>query len=246
MVADNRCGKFRKVCRKRFRIVGEVPVRSAVQLYALNTESLQQSRHDDSPDRVNRVKDHLETGLPDSFCIDCLECEHRIYMPVSKISLLHCTEVFDTGEIKLPAVSALKYGGPCIGIEELALPVKELQGVPLHRVMRRSQDDPAVGMLENDSHLSCRGRGEPGLDHIHSAGHKSAADNILHHPARDTGVLPDHYLIALAFLFRHALPELCTIGIREFNNIHRGEGIPRNAAYSPPYSRNRFNQSHNK
>ena len=104
-----------------------------------------------------------------------------IYMHVREIFLCHMPDRVHIAEIEALIFSTGKYCSALFGIEKLPFFIEQFQRIPLLRVVGRSEYNAAIGLLEDDGHLCCRGRGISGLDYIYTAGQKSAADHLLHH-----------------------------------------------------------------
>jgi len=74
------------------------------------------------------------------------------------------------------------------------VPVEQLEGIPLLGIVRGSQDDAAVSLLEHNGHLHRGSGGQAGVDHVYAAGSQGAAYDLVHHRTGDTGIAAHHHL----------------------------------------------------
>ena len=175
-----------------------MPVRSAVDLYAFHTEALEKPRHDDATDRIHRIESHLESGLADSLRIHGIKSKHCVYMLVGKVFFLDMPYGVNIAEIEIVLLCAGKDLRSFLCIQELPFLIQELQGIPLLRIVGSGQDYPSVSLFKDYSHFCSRCRSISGLYHIHAAGHKSPAYDLLHHLAGDPGILADDHPVPFA------------------------------------------------
>ena len=104
------------------------------------------------------------------------------------------SEVFDVGIVEVFFLGHVEHLLSFSSIEELALAVEQLQGIPLARIVGGSNDDAAVGTTHADSQLSGGCRGIADVDDIEAHTYQRATDDIAHHRARDTAVATDDNL----------------------------------------------------
>ena len=165
-------------------------------------------------------------------------------MPVGEILLGNRPESVHAGKAETGAFRGIQDFLPLGCGEEFALVVKEFEGVPLTRVVRCREYDSAVGPGERDGHLSGGSGSKTAFNDVHATGDEGTHDYLLHHVAREPGILADHDLVPGSV--RSGLPvrQGSRIGCGELDDVNRCEG----AAGCPPDgatdSGNRFNQCH--
>ena len=168
----------------------------------------------------------------------------RARTAVGEILFLDRAQVVDLREGELLGGGEVQDGLAFHGGEELALVVQELEGVPLARVVAGGQDDAAVGLREEDGHFRGGRGGEAALDDIDTAAHEGSDDELLHHVARQTGVLADDDLVAGTVRLRLALRQRGGVSGREFDDVNGSERVARCATDGAADAGYGFNQSH--
>ena len=163
--------------------MGEVAVRIAVHAYALDSHSLEKPRHYNSSDGIDSIEHHLESRSFDRLGVNVFELEYLIQMPVSEILLNDCPYGINICKVEVSGLGAVQNCLAFSGIEELALLIEELEGIPLPRVVGGCENDPAVSFRKNDCHFCRRCGSQTRLDDIHTAGCNGAANQILDHLA---------------------------------------------------------------
>ena len=165
-------------------------------------------------------------------------------MLVCEIVFLYNSELFHGSKVKCFVLSTFEYGCTFCCIQEFTLLVEEFERVPLAGVMGGGDDDTAVGPCESHCHFCGRSGGESGLDHIHTAGNECSTDYVLNHFSAETGILADNHLVAFPFSFWASFTQLAAIGVGEFYDVNRGEGITGCSSYGSANSGNGFYECH--
>ena len=244
MLRDDGITQFLEVLRKRFRIVGEVAVRRAVDGDAFHAQTFEQTRHDDGAYGIDRIEDDLEVRIADGFLVHGFQVNDRLDMLVGEIMFRDMTQFIHTAEVEILGRSAVQDSLALGRIEEFTLLIEEFQGVPLTRVVGGGQDDAAVRTGHYNSQFRGRRRGIASLDDIDATGDESTDNQLLDHLAGDAGVLADDHLVALPFCLRTPFAEFLRIGVGEFDDVDRGQRLARSTADGTADTGNGFNQGH--
>ena len=126
-------------------------------------------------------------------------------------------------------------------VEKLAVGVQQFQGVPLAGIVRRGDDDAAVGLFGDHGHF-CSGRGaQPDVDDIGATGQKGSFHEVRNHFARNTGVASYDYG---KFFARTALGDQTHVGRGEFHNVGRRQVLARGPADGAADARDGFDECH--
>ena len=120
-------------------------------------------------------------------------------------------------------------------IQELTTLVQELQCVPLLGIVRSGDDDTAISLVTNHSHLRSGGSAETYVDNIHTTSEERSLDQIVHHLTRDSGITTHDDRKALSAIF---LVHKTCIRSGKFHHIDRGQIITRHASDSTSDTRN--------
>ena len=178
--------------------MGEVAVGLAVEELRLHAECLQQVGQDDAANGVDAIYHHAETSFSDGFGIDQLQGEHAVdVLLVDAVVFAVVAHVVHVGEVEIFGLGNGQNLLTLGFVEELALMVEQLQRIPMARIVRRGDDDAAVGL--EPAHGQFRGRrgGKADIDHVVAHAHERAADDVFHHLARDAGIAPHDDAIVL-------------------------------------------------
>ena len=212
----------------------------AVELhYILHAQRTQQSRNGDAARRVDSVDGNAETGLGNGLLVDQRQSQHALDVGIDGVEILSDgTQVVDLGETDLVALGQAQHLVALGGVDELALGVEQLQGVPMLRVVRGGDDNAAVGLLVDNGHLGGRRRGKAGLDDVDAHTDKGAYNQTVDHSARQTGIATDNECKTLA-----RLPALQEGGKSrsEFNDIDRAQALACGTANGAANTRDGFN-----
>ena len=132
-----------EVLLQGFGVVLEVARRFTVELlYGAHTQLSQQFGQHDTTYRVHTIDSHLEISLADSLHVYEVKCKHAIYMLlVIRVVLCIVTHVVDVGKLECLGSSNRENFISLGSIEELALLIEELEGIPLLGVMACGKDD---------------------------------------------------------------------------------------------------------
>ena len=241
LLADDRRGDLRQVLGQRFRIVGELARRLAVEFHDLAAQLAQQLRDHDASHRVDGVDHHLEAFAPHSVDIDQRQGEHPTDMfVVERFARKHMPQCVDLGKFEVASFGQLQHA-LALGIgEELAVGIEQFQRVPLARIVRGGNDDAAVGLVGRDGQLHAGRRAEPHVDHVGAAAEQGALDQVAHHFARKTCVAADDDPQAALF----ALAQKTDVGSGEFHDVERGQIVARAAADRTADTRDGFDECH--
>ena len=125
--------------------------------------------------------------------------------------------------------------------EEFAVGVEQLQGVPLTRVVRRGDDDAAVGMLRNDGHLRAGRGAQPHVDDVGARGQQRTLDQIGDQPSRNACVAP-HDDAGAASLRTGS--DQAYVGRGELHDVGRRQILARRASDRTPDARNGLDECH--
>ena len=110
---------------------------------------------------------------------------------------------------------------PVGGRDKFAVCVEQLQGIPLHRVVRSSEDDAAVGFVLDDGHLNGGGGRKTKVNHIHSKRLQRTASQFIDNFTRNTGIAPNDN--GERFFF--AVFQQSDEGGNKLHHIERGEVV---------------------
>ena len=193
-LAADRLRDSGQVFGQRFGVVGEFACRVAVQLHDFAPQPPQEFGHNDAAHGIHGVHDHLEAAFADRLGVHERKRQHLLDMrPVERFARKHMPDAVHAGVLEALLLGHRQHA-LALGVgEEFAVGVEQLQGVPLTRVVRRGDDDAAVGPLGDDGHLGARRGAEPDVDHVGAAGQQGALDQIGDHFARNTGVAAYDY-----------------------------------------------------
>ena len=122
-----------EIFRDRFGIVGKLACSLAIQTHdILDPHSLKQFGNCKSAYRIHCIDSHFESGIAHSFHIDGFQCEHLLDVPACISSVgVHFAQTFHRGELKIGIRGHFKHTGTFGCVEEFAVLIKKLQGVPL-------------------------------------------------------------------------------------------------------------------
>ena len=134
-----------KVLLEGLWIMGEVACAVAVQYLVVDTQCLEELGQDDAAYRIDGIGTHAETSLLDSLQIGQLQLEHCIDM-ATVVCIVDdaLSELVDLGILKLLFLGHTEHFGTVGSSEELALAVKQLQGIPLTGIVRGGDDDTTI------------------------------------------------------------------------------------------------------
>ena len=244
LLADDGLAELDEVLRERLGIVGEFARGLAVEADAFHAEALEEAGHDDAANGIDRVDDHLEVRSLDGGDVNGLQRQDGVEVLVREVFLLDVAEGLDGREVEVLAGGEVQDGLAFHGGEEFALVVKELEGVPLARVVRGGEDDAAVCLGEENGHFGRRGRCEAAFDDINAAADERTDDKLFDHVTAQAGVLADDHLVALAVRGRFALRERCRIGIGKLDDVNGGQCVAGGAADGAADTGNGFDERH--
>ena len=188
---------FNKVLLQRFGIVLEVTGRLCEQAgNLLHTELLEQLGQDDTTYTVYCIESHLEVCV--AYCLNVNEVEiqnHVDVLLVVRVVLGVLAQVIHISILEILSLCNAENLLALLLVEELALLVQKLQGIPHTGVVACSEDDTAVCALHCNCNLGGWSAGQTDVHHIKAHAHQSTADNVLHHLARDTCVATNNNLV---------------------------------------------------
>src|SRR5690606_33905509 len=137
------------------------------------------------------VHDDAETARPDGLGVDVRQFQDAAEMGVEEVLLPVCAELLvrDGGGARL-RLGHRQDGPGLAGVEELALRVEQLEGVPLGRVVRgRENDRPRRPCLQNGHRRRGR-RGHAGVHHVAAGALERGGDEAGADVARRAPVAP--------------------------------------------------------
>ena len=108
-------------------------------------------------------------------------------------------------------------------------------------VVAGCDDDAATGTFHRHGYLSGGCGGKPDVDYVEAHAHKSAANNVLDHLARDAGITTYHNLVAFHFCGATNESGVCTC---EFYNVEGIQALTGTSANCATDAGNGFNQTH--
>ena len=227
---------------QRLGVVSKLARRLAVELHNLATQLAQQARDHYTAHGIDRIDHHAETTRTHRFDIDSRQGQHTRDMLIVIIRLLDQTANRVNRRVLIINLFSHSQHAFPFGIgEELACSIQQFEGIPLTRIVRRGDDDTAIGLLRNHGHLRT-GRGtKSDVDHIHARGQQRTDHQIGDQFARQTGISAHHNPHAT---IRIALGHQPSISRRKFHNINRGQVLALHSANRTADTRYGFNQGH--
>ena len=110
-----------------------------------HTQCLEEFRQDDAAHGVDAVESYLEVLLLDGGNVHKVETQHHVYMfLVIGVVFEVFAQSVNVGEVKVFCLSNLQNFVAFVGIEEFALLVEELEGVPMAGVMMMPPQAPSM------------------------------------------------------------------------------------------------------
>ena len=216
-------------------IMCEVTVRLAIQELILNTELIKELWKDDTTNRIDRINNNTETCLLDCLKICKLKVENSLYMTVVKVLFCIFTHVVNISILKCLCLSNSKNLIAVILCKELTTSIKELEGIPMTRVMRSCDDDTTVSTCHSNGKLCGRSRSKADIDNIIAHAHQRTTNHVLHHLARDTSITTNNNLVCRIL---STLTDECSVSRCKLYDIKRIKGITSRTADSTTNTRN--------
>ena len=222
--------------------MGELARRFAVEFHDLAAQFAQQARHDDAAHRVDRVDHHLEAALAHGLDIHKGQRQHPA--DVFVVEILTRNDMADSVDGRVVEIALFRHGQQFLALgigEEFAVRIEQFQRVPLARIVRRRDDDAAVGLLRYDGHLGAGRGAEPHIDHIGAAGQEGSLHQIGHQFARNAGVAAHDYG---KFFARIASGHQPGISRGELHDVGRGQILALGSSDGSANTRNGFDKRH--
>ena len=211
--------------------MGKVTVRSVVEYSEFYTESLEQTREYHSTNAVDSVDTNLEFSVLDSLHVGKLKVEHAFDVALvhrvvacirTKVVYISIVEVFLLGYFEHLVTILLS--------EEFALAIEQFQCVPLAWVVACGDNNAAKCASPTYSKLCSRSSSEVDVDNVKTHTHKSSANNVAHHVARDTCIASNNNFAA-SLCLSVALHE-SSVSCCKLNDVKRVESVARVSADS--------------
>ena len=214
-----------EVLLEGFRIVGKVARSICVDARHLgHAELAEELGQDDAADRVDRINGHIEMSAANSINVHEFKVLHQFDMALVVGQVLDvAAQGVNVGKLKVAVVGQTYNLRSLFGLEELALLVKEFEGVPLAGVMAGSNDDTTHGLLHSHSQFGGRRRSQTDIHHVEAHTHERAADNVHHHFARQTCIATNDNLAAIVAC--HFLVAQAGVGRYRLGNVNRIERV---------------------
>ena len=164
--------------------MGKITIGLTIQELEAYAQTLQQLGEDDAAYAIDAIHTYRETGLTNHIGINQRESQHAVDVTLVK------TVVFDifTQMINIGILEIFTLGNSenlcAIGrCQEFTLAIKQLQSVPLTRVMGCGDNDTAVGSTHANSQFGSWCGSKSDVQHIIAHTHQSTTYNVLHHLA---------------------------------------------------------------
>ena len=157
--------------------------------HVFNAKFLEQSRDNHAANRVNGIYRYSEVGFTNGFNVNEVKRQHAVDVTthVCGVGVL-VSEAVDIGILKFLGFGNAKHLFSLSIVEEFAVAVEQLQGVPLLRVVRSSEDDAAASVLGNHSKLGGWSGGLSNVYDIKSHAGEGANHHLAHHFAREARI----------------------------------------------------------
>ena len=126
-------------------------------------------------------------------------------------------------------------------VEEFALFVEQLQGIPYAWVMAGRDDDAAAGTFHGDGNLGGGGGGQTDVHHIESHTHEGSAYDVFHHLSADARIASHN---DLARFHLGGFADKCGICRCKLDNIQWIQCVTCRSADCTADAGNRFDKCH--
>ncbi len=222
--------------------MGELARGLAVELHDLAAQRAQQLRDHRAADRIDGIDHHAEPAAAHRLGIDQRERQHLTdVLVVVGFAHEHAAQRIHLGK-EVVLLLGQRQHALALGVgEELALIVEQLEGVPLTGVVRRGDDDAAVGAVVRHGQLDARRGAQAHVHHVGSAAEQRALDEAFDHAPRNTGVAADDDGKFFAWIRFRTQPH---VSRGEFYDIEGREVVALGSAYGAPNARNGLYECH--
>ena len=156
-------------------------------------------------------------------------------------ALLDAADAVDCGVVEPLLFGECQHLLPFGRGEKFSVGVEQFQGVPLAGIVRRGDDDAAVGMLRNDGHLRAGRGAQPHVDDVGARGQQRTLDQIGDQPSRNACVAP-HDDAGAASLRTGS--DQAYVGRGELHDVGRRQILARRASDRTPDARNGLDECH--
>ena len=164
--------------------MGKVAIGLAVQYLVINAKGLQQIGENNAAHAVDGIHADAEAGLADGFCIDKLQGKHALDVALVEGVVFNVfSQMVHIGIFKRLFLGQAQHLVAFFLVEELALAIEQLQGIPLTRIMRGGDDDAAVGTAHTNGQLGGGSGSQSDVDNVVAIAHQGSANHVLHHLA---------------------------------------------------------------
>ena len=161
----------------------------------------EQLRQDHAANRVHGVECNTELASLDCLNIHERKVFHQIdVLLVVAVVLTVLAEVIYIGILEVFSSGDAQHFSTFSSIQEFAVAVQQLQGVPLTGIVRSGQDNTATSAFHRHGQLCGRGGGKTDVHDIEAHAHERTANNVLHHLARDTCIASNDNLVGADFV----------------------------------------------
>ena len=188
-----------KVLFQRFGIVLEVSGRFGKESgYGLHAQLFKKFGKDYTAHAVHAVKSHLEVGLGNGVRINQIQRQYHVdVLLVVSIILAILAQMIHIRILKVFSLGNTKHLVAFFLVQEFALFVQQLQGIPHAGIVAGSNDDAATSAFHGYSDLGCRGCGQTDVHHIKAHAHQGSTHYVLYHLTAYTGIASHNNLVAL-------------------------------------------------
>ena len=187
-----------QVLLQRLWVVLEVAGRFCEHACVFHAELVKEFGQDDATHGIHGIKGHLELAGLDSLHIHQVKPQHHVdVLLVVGIVLDVLAQMVHISILEILSLSDAEHLFSLCLVEELALLVKELQGIPHTGIVAGSEDDTTASLLHGHGNLSGRSGSQSDVDHIESHAHECSTHDVLYHLTGDTCITSHHNLVGL-------------------------------------------------
>ena len=163
-----------------------------------HAQAVKQFGQDNATHAVDRVHTNVEMSIAYSLSINQFQVKNRLYVLVVK-GVVGCVmpQCVNASILVIALFRYVEHLVPVAFRQKFALVVEQFQGVPLPRIMACGYYNATVSLGKPYCQFRSRGGCEPYVNHIVAHTHECAADNAVHHVARQTCVTSNNNLSAV-------------------------------------------------